>query len=738
MSEDGALEGDDGNASGGVEVYRSEVLEATLNPDWAPLDNAAMLRALDERLRVPSRGGEENAWGAAGEETRRPFRPTEPSEVDPTSVRLTLRIHAVDTRLRGGGRAEGRRGRTDDAEDDPFRAHVSETLIQTPLAIDRLVLVPVRDGSSSGGGGSSKGAGPRVPPNTPLVRVAQGVAGALGTASNPPGGRKTATTTDGDWYVPAACAWEGLVAAAEAAEVRERDRAAEDFAAAAEVTRGGVASSSSSSSSSVGGFKGVSCAAAREAAMRLVAARGALAAVRARRAELRARLSARVDGGRLRRPSDDVETTDDIDEDDRRPFSSCVFASERGAAALVRATRSLAAARRRARQLAREAREAAEKCALASTASAAREAALGASAAALAGARDRLESADVLLGGAWGRGRLHHQQRLLVARRWQLVSDLSRIFPITRVVQKQPPSPPPPPPTTTQQQTQQRPTEREDPNDAAHVWAIAGVPLDLAPRAGGASGDRSGTLQGGGGINGAMRIATTASGPSSAVLRSLNDPESVAAGLGYVTQAVLQLASILDVPLRYPVAPGASRSYICDVQQVLSAGGSSGSGEPGSSPLYQVGAGAASNRGGLGTASAGGTGGGSVGGGPTMMWRRVEFPLFTDHVEATRFTHAVFLLNKDLEQLLNAHGLRAAGPRHTLPNLRRIFAAQRHRCDPAVGVAGKAAVEVVEGKEVKNAGAREVKNGAGEGQGQATARGDGDGVTTEELTNVVT
>ena len=44
--------------------------------------------------------------------------------------------------------------------------------------------------------------------------------------------------------------------------------------------------------------------------------------------------------------------------------------------------------------------------------------------------------------------------------------------------------------------------------------------------------------------------------------------ESAAAALGYVAQASLQLASVLDVPLRYPVAPGASRSYICDLQQV--------------------------------------------------------------------------------------------------------------------------------------------------------------------------
>ena len=47
------------------------------------------------------------------------------------------------------------------------------------------------------------------------------------------------------------------------------------------------------------------------------------------------------------------------------------------------------------------------------------------------------------------------------------------------------------------------------------------------------------------------------------------------------------------------------------------------------------------------------------------LWRRVEFPLFAEPhaAEGTRFAYAVFLLNKDLEQLLNAHGLLAVGPR---------------------------------------------------------------------------
>ena len=59
----------------------------------------------------------------------------------------------------------------------------------------------------------------------------------------------------------------------------------------------------------------------------------------------------------------------------------------------------------------------------------------------------------------------------------------------------------------------------------------------------------------------------------------------------------------------------------------------------------------------------------------------MEFPLFAEPhaAESTRFAYAVFLLNKDLEQLLNAHGLLAVGPRHTLQNLERLFAARKKK-----------------------------------------------------------
>jgi hypothetical protein len=41
--------------------------------------------------------------------------------------------------------------------------------------------------------------------------------------------------------------------------------------------------------------------------------------------------------------------------------------------------------------------------------------------------------------------------------------------------------------------------------------------------------------------------------------------------------------------------------------------------------------------------------------------------------DRARYTYGVFLLNKNLAQLLNAHGENSVGPRHTLQNLKRIF-----------------------------------------------------------------
>ncbi|KAI0518956.1 hypothetical protein KFK09_006395 [Dendrobium nobile] len=109
--------------------------------------------------------------------------------------------------------------------------------------------------------------------------------------------------------------------------------------------------------------------------------------------------------------------------------------------------------------------------------------------------------------------------------------------------------------------------------------------------------------------------------------------------LGYVAHVVLLVASYLDVPLRYPLRLGGSRSHICDYAP---------STETATSDLIVnpvVGANA----------------------------KPAEFPLFLEGQDSTRAAYAIFLLNKDLEQLLNFFGAESLGPRNILANLKELM-----------------------------------------------------------------
>ncbi|KAK7247094.1 hypothetical protein RIF29_41971 [Crotalaria pallida] len=112
-----------------------------------------------------------------------------------------------------------------------------------------------------------------------------------------------------------------------------------------------------------------------------------------------------------------------------------------------------------------------------------------------------------------------------------------------------------------------------------------------------------------------------------------------ATALGYVAHAVSLIASYLQVPLRYPLQLGGSHSYIIDNAPSI---------EPTSSD-------ASSSS--LSFTSA----------------KHMEFPLFLEGQDTTRAAYAVFLLNKDLEQLLNFIGAKSLGPRHVLANLRELI-----------------------------------------------------------------
>lgn len=109
--------------------------------------------------------------------------------------------------------------------------------------------------------------------------------------------------------------------------------------------------------------------------------------------------------------------------------------------------------------------------------------------------------------------------------------------------------------------------------------------------------------------------------------------------LGYVAHAVSLIASYLDVPLRYPLRLGGSHSYIVD--HAPSVDPSIAPGVSSSTPS-------------------------------STSMRTMEFPLFFEGQETTRSAYAVFLLNKDIEQLLNHIGAESLGPRHVLANLKQL------------------------------------------------------------------
>ncbi|KAI4297831.1 hypothetical protein L6164_037696 [Bauhinia variegata] len=112
-----------------------------------------------------------------------------------------------------------------------------------------------------------------------------------------------------------------------------------------------------------------------------------------------------------------------------------------------------------------------------------------------------------------------------------------------------------------------------------------------------------------------------------------------ATALGYVAHAVSLIASYLQVPLRYPIHLGGSHSYLIDNAPSIELTSSDSS----SSETSFTNA------------------------------KHMEFPLFLDGQDTTRAAYAVFLLNKDLEQLLNFIGVKSLGPRHVLANLRELL-----------------------------------------------------------------
>ena len=104
---------------------------------------------------------------------------------------------------------------------------------------------------------------------------------------------------------------------------------------------------------------------------------------------------------------------------------------------------------------------------------------------------------------------------------------------------------------------------------------------------------------------------------------ALYNDDAISSALGYVAQVVHLLAAYLAVPLHYPVRCMGSRSLVHD-------------------PISQI-------------------------KGPKI------FPLYAKGVDRFRFEYALFLLNKDIEQIMHECGIGILDLQQTLPNLKNLY-----------------------------------------------------------------
>lgn len=111
--------------------------------------------------------------------------------------------------------------------------------------------------------------------------------------------------------------------------------------------------------------------------------------------------------------------------------------------------------------------------------------------------------------------------------------------------------------------------------------------------------------------------------PSSRPVWHLFDDDTISSSFGLVAQLVVLLSTYLSTPIHYPLATAGSRAVVQD--------------------------------------------------GISLMSGPRAFPLYGKGMERYRYEYAAFLLNKDIEQLMNVWSVTVIDIRHTLPNLKNLM-----------------------------------------------------------------
>ncbi|CAN6325691.1 unnamed protein product [Urochloa humidicola] len=221
-------------------------------------------------------------------------------------------------------------------------------------------------------------------------------------------------------------------------------------------------------------------------------------------------------------------------------------------------------------------------------------------------ARNNLEEANKLLSGEDGRGRLTNIEQKLRTRQQYMVTQVAWIYPVKPLDEKS---------------SDHKPVYTHTIMKASNAESILPDGSQKRPLA----------------IFG-LQLSKPAA-KKTGYFSDKTDFQKPSTVLGYAAHAASLIASYLNVPLRYPLRFGGSRSYVVDHSPSveLSSMTSVASSVP-----------------------------------PSTSMRMMEFPLFFDGQETTRSAYAIFLLNKDIEQLLNYIGAESLGPRHVLANLKQL------------------------------------------------------------------
>ncbi|CAM0950381.1 unnamed protein product [Alopecurus aequalis] len=223
-------------------------------------------------------------------------------------------------------------------------------------------------------------------------------------------------------------------------------------------------------------------------------------------------------------------------------------------------------------------------------------------------AQSRLQEPGKLLSGDRGHGRLKSMERMLRMRQQYMIGQVAQIYPVKHLKEQSPIVKP----GLNSSVVRTGDAEAISPNGSQNgqtPLAILGLQLSK------------------------LSIKKTS------YFSDKTEIQKSATLLGYIAHAISLIASYLDVPIRYPLRLGGSHSYIVD--HAPSVDPSIASGVSSSTPS-------------------------------STSMRTTEFPLFFEGQETTRSAYAIFLLNKDIEQLLNHIGAESLGPRHVLANLKQL------------------------------------------------------------------